>query len=569
MRCGRFNYVKLFRVGAVILTTLFLYYFTKSELSNPDVELTNKQKIRNKFHEKKERKSDDQLTEDFHAFPMFIEGIGNYEGKDERLTNDGPGANGKGVRLTKDEEEKIDAKITRYGFNMAVSDKISLDRSIEDTRPKECKNYQYPKNLPDTCVVLVFYNEGWSPMIRTVHSIINNSPEHLLKEIILVDDYSNEDYISNGYLEKYIERWKGVVKYVRSPKRLGLIQARMFGAERCTADVLIVLDAHCECVQNWLPPLLTEIKKNRRTLAIPIVDGIEWNTFKHNVIYSSSSRFTGIWEWGFFYKETQATSRETSKHTRMTEPYASPTHAGGLLAIDRQWFFDLGGYDEGIKVWGAEQYELSFKVWQCGGQILWIPCSHVAHLYRGPRHMAIATPDSAPQQGAINHMRVVDVWMDDYGKYYFIREPWNKKIKIGDTSSRKKIREKLQCKSFDWYMKNVAYNMVKNFPLPPDNLKFGQLSVGETNIKCLDSGGAQFGESITYNHCHEQLGGQGKWDPIGTWQWIILKSSNTDVGQMKDRKLGTCMAIRKSTVQMVPCDDSDSSQIWTWKELYY
>ena len=38
--------------------------------------------------------------------------------------------------------------------------------------------------------------------------------------------------------------------------------------------------------------------------------------------------------------------------------FRSPTHAGGLLAIDRQWFFELGAYDPGIRVWGAEQYVL-------------------------------------------------------------------------------------------------------------------------------------------------------------------------------------------------------------------
>lgn len=40
----------------------------------------------------------------------------------------------------------------------------------------------------------------------------------------------------------------------------------------------------------------------------------------------------------------------------------SPTHAGGLFAMDRNYFLELGAYDPGLLVWGGENFELSFKV---------------------------------------------------------------------------------------------------------------------------------------------------------------------------------------------------------------
>ena len=55
-----------------------------------------------------------------------------------------------------------------------------------------CKDRKYPKKLPKASVVIVFHNEGWSTLLRTVHSVLNRSPPHMLEEIVMVDDFSNK-----------------------------------------------------------------------------------------------------------------------------------------------------------------------------------------------------------------------------------------------------------------------------------------------------------------------------------------------------------------------------------------
>lgn len=56
-------------------------------------------------------------------------------------------------------------------------------------------------------------------------------------------------------------------------------------------------------------------------MAVPIIDGIDWNTFRYSPVYGAGEHFRGIFEWGFLYKESRVPQKVLDMREHNSEPY--------------------------------------------------------------------------------------------------------------------------------------------------------------------------------------------------------------------------------------------------------
>ncbi|XP_072508267.1 polypeptide N-acetylgalactosaminyltransferase 11-like isoform X2 [Notamacropus eugenii] len=351
-----------------------------------------------------------------------------------------------------------DLGFKQYGLNVLISNQLSYHRDVPDTRSMVCKAKSYPHYLPVASIIICFYNEALSALLRTVHSVIDHTPQHLLHEIILIDDHSEFDNLKE-YLYNYIQgNFPENVKLIRNNKREGLIRGRMIGAIKATGEVLVFLDSHCEVNKKWLQPLLFAIQKDYSMVVCPLIDAINAYTLK----YKPSPIVRGGFTWNLHFKWELVPPSKLLGPEGAAAPIKSATMAGGIFAINRHYFFEIGQYDSGMNIWGGENLEISFRIWMCGGKLFIIPCSRVGHITRKVfLHKAREIMESLQY----NSLRLAHVWLDEYKEQFFLQRPDLRRKEYGNISERVELRKILGCKSFQWYLDNI-YPELEIFPLP-------------------------------------------------------------------------------------------------------
>ena len=97
------------------------------------------------------------------------------------------GVHGNPVQLSGEDLRLADEIMRKEAFNVYVSDRISLHRDVPDTRDTACQELSYARKLPSASVVIIFTNEAFSTLLRTVWSVLDKSRDHpeSVHEIIL------------------------------------------------------------------------------------------------------------------------------------------------------------------------------------------------------------------------------------------------------------------------------------------------------------------------------------------------------------------------------------------------
>ncbi|XP_049764207.1 polypeptide N-acetylgalactosaminyltransferase 35A [Schistocerca cancellata] len=356
------------------------------------------------------------------------------------------------------ERQARDEGYRKHAFNTLVSERIGPLRKIPDTRHPLCARETFDTKDLTASVVICFYNEHPATLFRTVHSVLNRSSSDTLFEVVLVDDCSDQDGLHDEVRKYVSSHFPANVMLLRTPRREGLIRARMFGASASKGKVLVFLDSHVEVNEGWLSPLLTTIADSPTAIAVPIIDIIGADTFE----YKSSPLVRGGFNWGLHFKWDNLPPGTLTEPMDFIKPIKSPTMAGGLFAIQKDYFHELGEYDSGMNIWGGENLEISFRVWMCGGSLWIVPCSRVGHVFRKRRPYGSPTGEDTMTR---NSLRVAHVWMDEYKDYFLKVRPDARDISFGDISERQRLRQRLGCKSFKWYMDTVYPEL----GLPEDN----------------------------------------------------------------------------------------------------
>ncbi len=212
---------------------------------------------------------------------------------------------------------------------------------------------------PSTLISIIIPAKNEGNNVRSTLGSLLEAKTAYPFEVIVVDDDSDDgccDFLSSDQKPENVR--------LISTDGVGAANARNVGAEFSNGELLIFCDAHLFFEDYWLDRLIAPILGGQADATSP------------GIAPTNAPDVVG-------YGQTLDENLQVKWHGRLQdEPFETAILPGGCLAVSREAFFHVCGFEKGFQVWGYEDVEFSIKLWLFGYCCMVVPEVVILHLFR-------------------------------------------------------------------------------------------------------------------------------------------------------------------------------------------
>ncbi len=295
---------------------------------------------------------------------------------------------------------------------------------------------------PDISVVIPAHNER-SRIAETIRSVARARTSDARVEFVIVDDASTDDSFARlvSAAPELLEEPRIDIRLESLAERTGVFGARNRGAQTATSDVLFITDAHVEFSRGWDEAILRQIRPDVILAGTTVQKSTPYRGYGCRLLVP----FMGT-----------AWNREPV-HAASSVAIATST----ATVITRDLFERLGGYDDGMRIYGAGEPEFSVRAWLHGAEIQLLPDLEVTHEFKTREQLA-GFLDSIGRFWVHNCLRFGLLYLSELGCLQLLRfyarafpEIFPDAVRMvsqSDVWERRALLEERRQRSFEWFV---------------------------------------------------------------------------------------------------------------------
>jgi glycosyltransferase involved in cell wall biosynthesis len=301
---------------------------------------------------------------------------------------------------------------------------------------------------PDISVVIPARNEG-GRLAPTIRSIARARTTDARLEFIIADDASTDDTTASllkAVPELLNEKWIDI-RVLRLEKQAGIYRARNQAAAEASAEILFGTDAHVRFSRGWDEVVLRRIAPDR------ILAGV------------TTQKKSGFKGYGCDLVVPFMGTQWRCDPASPSQVQVAPCHA---TVIPRKLFQSLGGYDAGMRLYGAGEPEFSVRAWLHGAEVVICEELQVEHHFK-PKSELMKFWSQVRPFWIHNCLRFGVLYLSEAGCLQMMRYHAQKfpeffpaamrQLAQSDVLQRRQRLEQTQQRSFDWF---VTYFGLRN-----------------------------------------------------------------------------------------------------------